>query len=140
MAEPPVRTGILVSILGDSILFHEEAADTMAIPSGALDRIEVSRGLEGHSTEWAVGGLFLGGATGAFMASEQHDYELKTVGFILYGAGIGLVLGALAGAFAETEAWEEVPLDHVFGGRIQGQMLSVPGERYGVEVAWVFSF
>ena len=111
------------SIAGDTVVVHADGQPIpVAVPLAAISRLEVSGGPGSRLEKVLLYGSLgaLGGALalgGAGFVSEQSSCRsgsdvcgLATAAGIIVGGGLGLVIGATAGASRPTERWEEVPL------------------------------
>lgn len=131
--EQPLQPGQRVRITAPDLGINQQVATFDALASGVLivtadstmrfaladvTRLDMLAGRRGHP--WRGAGLgFLGGAiVGTAIAAGATDtgdewYDLIVAFGAGVGAGSGLLVGAVAGAFIKTDRWEEVPLDRL---------------------------
>jgi len=116
------------SVQGDLLRLSEDSlhivpaggADTLAFATGAIDRLEVSRGQHSKTGRGAVLGAAIGAGAGLVFGALASAEECSGLGcpeigpgeivavMALFGA-TGAGLGALIGAASHSERWEQVP-------------------------------
>jgi hypothetical protein len=113
--------GEVVAIEADTLTLRYVGSSDIVdpIPLAYVTRVEVRRGTKGNAGTGALAGGLLGIALGVVaVASEDSSsgwyegagWDIAAVGTMgLLGAG----LGALIGAAARTEVWQEVPLETI---------------------------
>ena len=134
------RTSGTVTALRADTLILTVGKLTASHPLSAVTRLEVSRG---RKSKWLTGAA-IGAPVGALagvgiltLANGQWvcgDYEVGGLCWVVVGAGTigGGLLGALVGAIAKTERWEEASLN-----RLRVTILP-QGHRFGVRAALHF--
>jgi hypothetical protein len=111
--EPQV--GTLIDLRRDTLLLETEEADTVHIARAAVTRFEVSQGRRSHVGQGVLIGAVAAGATGYLLGKGLDHTSVCTSGCewavaAPFAAG-GAVLGALVGALARTEHWQDVSAD-----------------------------
>jgi hypothetical protein len=117
--------GDLLRLSEDSLyILPAGGVDTLAFATGAIDRLEVSRGRRSNAGKGALLGLAIGAGAGLVFgalasAEECSGFGCTEVGpgevvavMALFGA-TGAGLGALIGAASHSERWEQVPRPYV---------------------------
>lgn len=112
------RKGTLVSADGDTVFVRVSGGSLVAIPRGALARIEVRAGPGPRPiARDALVGMGLGALAGAIAAATCTDPECPAH-FVEYAAGAGAIFGLASGtaigALSRTDRWEPVDRRRVF--------------------------
>jgi hypothetical protein len=123
------QDGRLISMTGDSVVVEVRrmrtiryrdvfAADTMAVPLAAIDRVEVSRASGRRTLRGALIGGTIAAVLGYVMGSgygrcddciPAHSPEVQgLMGASIFGAG-GATIGALVGSGIRWDSWQEIP-------------------------------
>ena len=140
-----VRIATLVALTADSIVL-ERVPDRSGwtvpraiqmrttLPIGAVGRLEVSRGFQGHLEEGLIAGAIAGGAL-ALAVGECHDTgwmgpDCNHPERMAFAFVPTVILGGLLGNRIETERWEEVPLDELH--RLRVGVTALPAGRLGL--------
>jgi hypothetical protein len=130
-------TGTLSSSSAQAVVLSLDAQGTaLEVPLDSLTVVEVSRGRKASSVATgAVIGLLVGaGVGGGIVAasgdSRQDFFGTALVTGVVIGGGVGLLGGALIGATAGAERWEDVPLDR-FGVGVR----LLRGRRFGLRAS-----
>jgi hypothetical protein len=99
---------------------------TVALPLGAVRRLEMSRGPRSRALAGAVNGVLTGAliglGVGALSAGSCEGEFLCGAGLVVLppiGAAVGLVVGTIHGAFSRGDRWETVPLAALREGRFE---------------------
>ena len=134
--------GDLLRLSEDSLHIVAGGADTLAFATGAIARLEVSRGRRSNAGKGALLGAAIGAGAGlalgvAASAEECSGFGCTEVGpgevvavMALFGA-TGAGLGALIGAASHSERWEQVPRPWV-----SAQLHRSRGVVVGVVMSW----
>lgn len=124
-ADLRVIHGDLVSWENERLRLRENTrGDTLEVALVRVKRLEVSRGLRGHSAEGVAIGLVAGVAIGvplglaAFKGQEDNLLSFGSSGqwALAYGAGFGVLgalVGALVGSAHKSEEWQLVPAEQI---------------------------
>ncbi len=116
-------TALDCGLRGRAATFRGFRADTLILgttecPLASVTRLDVSRGQKSH----AEAGFFIGvhaGALGALAYCQLGEKRCAvfdndfTLGVVLVGAGVGILLGVITGRSIKTDLWEEVPLQRL---------------------------
>ncbi len=117
--------GDLVRLSEDSLhIVPAGGADSLAFATGAIDRLEVSRGRRSNAGKGALLGLAIGAGAGLALGVAASAEECSGIGCTEVGPGevvavmaffgaTGAGLGALIGAASHSERWEQVPRPYV---------------------------
>ena len=89
--------------------------DTLRIPIGGIERLDVHRGKKGNAgTGYVIGtfsGMMIGILIGEATVSDDEFLSGTTRAGVMIGGMLGGgLIGAVTGAFIKTDKWEEVPL------------------------------
>ena len=119
-AHPPPLIGTLVLFAADSIVVNADSLGSrVTVPTGLVQRLEISRGIRSNAGRGAVFGFLAGGAVGglvSYLACTGAADCPRTVAIAgaavtgLLGAGIGALMGA-----PKRERWAVVilrPAEH----------------------------
>jgi hypothetical protein len=145
-----VRIATLVALTADSIVLERAPTRTgwdvpsaaplrTTLPLGAVGRLEVSRGFQGHLEEGLVAGAIVGGALalaigdchGDGLGFGCHHDERMPFAFVPV-----VLLGGFLGSRIETERWNEVSLDEVH--RLRVGLTPQPAGRIGLGASLAF--
>jgi hypothetical protein len=145
-----VRIATLVSLTADSIVLQRATArDDWSLPSatqlrttlpiGAVGRLEVSRGFQGHLEEGLIAGAIVGGAIAIAIGdchSEGMAPECRKAEWMPFAFVPAVILGGLLGNRIETERWEVVSLDELH--RLRVGLTPQPAGRLGLGASIAF--
>lgn len=110
-------TGILKRVTTDSLWLAESENGLISIPLSNVSKLEVSAGQRAQTLKGLAIGTGIGFGAGLLFGVTMctvggKDCDLETGGtglaFGVLGAGVGLVIGTIAGASSSTDVWEEV--------------------------------
>ena len=152
---PDRRVATVLAHRGDTLALRPEGTqDSLALPLAQVTRLEVSRGERGRVRRGLALGLLGGAVLGAAGGYAMYESDpcagesIESLGCLaspplsrseemLVGAGLGGLLGAVAGGVAgalwRTERWERVPL----GPRV-ARVRVRPDYRRGLTLAVAF--
>jgi hypothetical protein len=135
--------GNLLRLSEDSLhILPAGGADTVAFATGAVARLEVSRGRRSNAGKGALLGLAIGAGAGLALGVAASAEECTGLGCTEVGPGevvavmaffgaTGAGLGALIGAASHSERWEQVPRPWV-----SAQLHRSRGVVVGVVMSW----
>ena len=111
------HAGTVVSAGRDEfVLKLDGSEETMPFALTRIARVELSRGMKGHTRAGIGLGLLAGASAGALVGSNQcgtcGGEEGKGLDVLFWGGiggGTGMLIGGIIGARHKTERWEEVP-------------------------------
>jgi len=130
---PPLEPGarVRVTVPSRDLTKHVESfrqlrADTLVLesmwlPLSDVTRLDLYAGRQSHTLAGAGIGFLVGAGIGAIVVASAGDldncdpFSATECALILGGipAGVGLLIGTVAGALSKTDKWEEVPLDRL---------------------------
>lgn len=115
------RAGTVVTAGGDTVVLRlDPGGETMPFAMAGITRVELSRGLKGHTGAGIGLGLLAGFGVGAVVGytscgtcgGGEDDQISKLLGALAWGGiigGGGMLVGGLVGAHHKTERWDTVP-------------------------------
>lgn len=142
--ERAVQRGTIVTAGADTISLKGDRSDeTIALSRAGITRVEVSRGLHGHTGAGIGLGFLVGFSAGALIGyntcgtcgggeDEQISRGLEALAWGGILGATGMLVGGLIGAHHKTDQWEEVPPS-------RWQLTAVPDPR-GVTIAFALSW
>jgi hypothetical protein len=119
-------TGKLVALRGDTLFVDVGGSNPTPVALSRVSTVEISHGTKSNAGKGALigglsgaalGGAAMAGACSAEILGEEASCGGSEVagGVVLFGLG-GAAAGALIGALARSEGWQQIPLS---GLRVQ---------------------
>lgn len=136
------RVGVLRGATVDSLtVAFDGVSEPLSMSLSAVSRLDVSTG-RSRATGFGRGagiGFLVGAVVGTLAAVAVQedgcdDCKLAFLAFGVGGAGLGLIIGGVAGLAHPRDRWETVP------GQGNASRGSTMGPLSGVGIAWAISF